>query len=96
MRRSLQSVRTRVDRLASKIGSVIGCPICQEDEAQIRFCWHDKDAEHPRSVHDELAALPQSNTCAACGRTYALRYTVIGWMSPCEVADCTCGQTTKS
>ena len=78
-------VSSRVDRLASQVEVVrVGCAVCRADEAQVRFCWHDVFTEPPRSVDDELAALPQSETCDACGRTYALRYTVIGWQKKME------------
>ena len=80
MRRSFSTVRARVDRLAAQIGSLVGCSICQEDEARGRTCWRDVDAERS-SDGDDLAALPQSSTCSACGRTYALRYTVYSWQT---------------
>ena len=35
----------------------------------------------PVSVTELLAKEPQSKTCTACGRTYALTYTVIGWQT---------------
>ena len=72
MRRALSGVRARVDRLASRLKSstVGGCAICRKDEEQVRLCWHDPQTE------------PQSNTCDRCGRTYALRYTVLSWGIP--------------
>ncbi len=36
-------------------------------------------SDPPVSVADVLTTQPQSKTCSACGRTYALRYTVLGW-----------------
>ena len=48
-------------------------------EAAVRFCWRDTRADPPVSVTEMLAKEPQSKTCTACGRTYALTYTVIGW-----------------
>ncbi len=78
MRGSLSRVRTRVERLAGQIVRA-GCPVCRGDEARMRFCWHDVLADPPVSVADVLATQPPSKTCSACGRTYALRYTVIGW-----------------
>ncbi len=78
MRGSLSRVRTRVERLAGQIVRA-GCPVCRGDEARMRFCWYDVLADPPVSVADVLATQPQSKTCSACGRTYALRYTVIGW-----------------
>ena len=36
MRRSFSTVRARVDRLAAQIGSLVGCSICQEDEARVQ------------------------------------------------------------
>ena len=80
MRGSLSGVRARVERLASRLQSTGGgCAACREDEERIRFRWHDDLAEFPRTVADVLAELPHSNTCDSCGRTYALRYTVLGW-----------------
>jgi hypothetical protein len=51
----------------------------RQDEERIRFRWHDVLAKPPRSVANVLAELPESKTCYSCGRTYALRYTVVGW-----------------
>ncbi len=70
MRGSLKGVRARVERLASQVVRD-GCKACRGDEAKPRFHWQD----------DELAELPQEKTCAACGRTYALQYTVFRWRS---------------
>ncbi len=72
MRGSLQGVRARVTRLASQIRN--GCRACREDEAKIRYDWQDKWTRHvPR------APKPQVETCAVCGRTYPLTYTVYSW-----------------
>ena len=57
-----------------------GCEVCREDEARPRYHWHDVLADLPVSVIEVLATQPPSKTCSACGRTYALAYTVIGWM----------------
>ena len=73
MRRSLSGVRVRVDRLAAQLGSGAGCPVCQEDEAQVRFL-HRMGDDPPFGPSDGLAP-PQ--TCTACGRTYARRHLVI-------------------
>ena len=78
MRGSLKGVRARVDRLAGQMVRD-GCPVCREDEARTRFCWHDVLADPPVSVTEVLAKEPQLKTCTACGRTYELTYTVIGW-----------------
>ena len=78
MRGSLKGVRARVERLARQVARD-GCKACREDEARMRFCWHDVLADPPVSVADVLATQPPSKTCSACGRTYALRHTVIGW-----------------
>ena len=75
MRGSLQGVRARVTRLASQIRN--GCTSCRGDEAKIRYHW--RDAGSLRSVNDELADRPQVETCAVCGRTYPLTYTVYSW-----------------
>ena len=66
---SLNRIRARVERLAREARD--GCEACRGDEAKPRFHWQD----------DELAELPQVKTCAACGRTYALQYTVFRWRS---------------
>ena len=78
MRGSLKGVRARVERLASQV-VLDGCKACRGDEAKPRYHWHDTLSDSPRSVDDELAELPQVQTCAACGRTYALQYTVVRW-----------------
>ncbi len=78
MRGSLQGVRGRVTRLASQIRN--GCRACREDEAKIRYRWQDTRADSSRRVNDELTTLPQVQTCAVCGRTYALQYTIISWL----------------
>ena len=72
-------VRARVEKLT---GAFVrdGCAVCREDEARTRFCWRDVLADPPVSVTEVLATQPPSKTCSACGRTYALAYTVIGWM----------------
>ncbi len=75
MRGSLNRIRARVERLARQARD--GCTACRGDEAKIRYHWQDS----PRSVDDTLDALPQMKTCAACGRTYRLHYTVIGWLT---------------
>ncbi len=76
MRGSLKGVRARVERLARQVVRD-GCEACRGDEAKIRYHWQDA----PRSVDDKLDALPPMKTCAACGRTYAVQYTVIGWLT---------------
>ena len=80
MRGSLRGIRSRVERLA---GQVVrdGCSVCREDEAADRLCWRDTLADPPVTVTELLAKEPQSKTCTACGRTYALTYTVIGWQT---------------
>ena len=75
MRGSLNRIRARVERLARQARD--GCTVCRGDEAKPRLHWQDS----PRSVDDELDALPQMKTCAACGRTYALQYTVVRWLT---------------
>ena len=35
----------------------------------------------PRTEDDVLAEAPQTETCAKCGRTYALRYDIISWLA---------------
>ncbi len=52
----------------------------REDEARTRYRWRDVLADLPVSVTEVLATEPPSKTCSACGRTYALAYTMIGWM----------------
>ena len=81
MLRRLSSVRARVEKLT---GAFVrdGCPVCRGDEARTRFCWRDVLVDPPVSVADVLAPQPQSKTCSACGRMYALRYTVLGWEQP--------------
>ena len=78
--RRLSSVRARVEKLT---GAFVrdGCAVCREDEARTRFCWRDVLADPPVSVTEVLATQPPSNTCSACGRTYAMAYTVIGWQT---------------
>ncbi len=52
-----------------------GCTSCRGDEG-IRYHWQDKWTRHvPR------APKPQVETCAVCGRTYPLKYMVVGWGS---------------
>ncbi len=79
MLRRLSSVRARVEKLT---GAFVreGCAVCREDEARTRYRWHDVLDDPPVSVTEVLATQPPSKTCSACGRTYALAYTVIGWM----------------
>ena len=69
--RSLSRIRERVERL-NVDASREGCQVCWEHEAQTRFLWveHEVEREEP----------PESTTCAACGRIYALSYVTIGWM----------------
>ena len=74
MRGSLQGVRARVTRLASQIRN--GCRACREDEAKIKYDWQDE-----RTRHVPRAPKPQVETCAVCGRTYPLKYMVVGWGS---------------
>ena len=57
-----------------------GCTACREDEAKIRYRWQETRADSSHLVNDELTTLPQVQTCAVCGRTYALQYTIIGWI----------------
>ena len=71
MRGSLNRIRARVERLARQGRD--GCTVCRGDEAKPRLHWQSTD--------DKLNALPQMKTCAACGRTYPLQYTVIGWLT---------------
>ncbi len=78
MRGSLKGVRARVERLASQVVRD-GCKACRGDEAKIRYHW--RDAGSLRSVNDELADRPQVETCAVCGRTYPLKYMIVGWGS---------------
>jgi hypothetical protein len=91
--RNLSGIRARVERLAAQIGAHGGgCLVCKQDETQVRFWWHNA-AEPPLAALDaELAALPQTRTCERCGRTYALQYTVVSDLTPCEAPGCTCRQ----
>jgi len=73
MRGTLRGVRGRVDRLVGQFGSGAGCPVCQEDEAQVRFL-HRMGDDPPFGPSDGLAP-PQ--TCSDCGRSYACRHLVI-------------------
>lgn len=59
------------------------CPVCWADEARVRFHFNTM---LDRSMDDELAELPDSETCGRCGRTYALRHTVIRWLGDDEEA----------
>lgn len=77
--RSLSRVRARVDRLPAQSGSGAGCPVCREDEARVRLRHHTLD-DSPSYTADELPAASQ--TCTACGRTYALRRLVIWHEQP--------------
>ena len=77
MRGSLRGIRSRVERLARHMRD--GCTACRGDEAKIRYHWRDTRSGSLRSVNDELADRPQVETCAACGRTYPLRYVIVGW-----------------
>ena len=79
MLRRLSRFRPRVEKLTDAFVRD-GCAVCREDEARTRFCWHDVLADPPVSVTAVLATQPPSKTCSTCGRTYALAYTVIGWM----------------
>ncbi len=49
-----------------------GCHVCREDEAKTRFLWVENEVEREEP--------PESTTCAACGRIYALSYVRVGWM----------------
>ena len=73
MRGSLSSLRARVDRLAGRLGSGAGCPVCREDEARVRY-WHRLGDDPPFGPGDLPAP---SQTCTACGRTYARQHCVI-------------------
>ena len=73
MRGSLSRVRARVDRLASQLLRD-GCPVCLGDEARVQV-WHHMRDDPPSGTGDGLATASQ--TCTACGRTYALRHLVI-------------------
>ena len=68
--RSLSRIRERVERL-NVDASREGCHLCREDEAKTRLFWveHEVEREEP----------PESATCDACGRIYALAYVRIGW-----------------
>ena len=79
MRGSLHGVRTRVKRLAGQVR--VGCSACREDEARVRFCWHDVLAHPSVGVTDVLANEPEAQTCAACGRAYVCPVTMIGWQT---------------
>ena len=74
MRGTLAGVRRRVDRLAGLVMN--GCTVCRKDEMTVRYDWQDK-----RTRHVPRAPKPQVETCAVCGRTYPLKYMVVGWGS---------------
>ena len=80
MLRSLSVIRRRVDRLTGAFKRE-GCAVYWEDEARTRLCWSDVRADPPISAPEARAAQPQSQTCSACGRTYALAYQVLSWMT---------------
>jgi len=73
MRSSLTSVRGRLERLAARLDLEQGggCPGCRPDEQRVRFAFERIPAD-----------LPLSNTCAACGRCYALNYFTFSWLPP--------------
>ena len=75
MRGSLKGVRARVERLASQVARD-GCKTCRVDEARPWITWEDElDADKP-------AEEPPVQTCAVCGRTYALQCFVLRWKKP--------------
>ncbi len=80
MRGTLRGVRARVDRLAGQLGSGAGCSVCWEDEARVRL-WHRMGGDPPFGP-GEGPATASSQTCPACGRTYALRHLVIRHQLP--------------
>ncbi len=79
MRRSLSGVRARVDRLTGQLGRGAGCPVCREDEARVRV-RHKMGGDAPSGPGDGPATASQ--TCSACGRTYARRHLVIQHEQP--------------
>ena len=76
--RSLSRVRARVEKLSRAFGRG-GCPVCREDEARVRV-WHQMLDDPPSGPGDGLATASQ--TCTACGRTYAYRHIVIQHEQP--------------
>ena len=80
MLRRLLRVRARVEKLTGAFNRE-GCAVYWEDEARTRLCWSDVRADPPISDTEALAAQPQPQTCSACGRTYALAYQVLSWMT---------------
>lgn len=71
--RSLSRIRARVEQLTAA-ATREGCQVCWEHEAQTRFLWVENEADVEREEP------PESTTCAACGRIYALSYVRVGWM----------------
>ena len=78
MRVSLKRVRARVERLAGHLRD--GCRACRGDAARTKYIWRDHRPGSGRRVADDLAQRPREETCATCGRTYPLRYVVVGWI----------------
>jgi hypothetical protein len=72
VRRSLTSVRSRVDRLALKLvpTQAAGCASCrgQEDTPKV-VCFYG----------DEVPDIPTETRCETCGRVIPLRYMTIGY-----------------
>jgi hypothetical protein len=61
----------RLERLADRLdlGHDGGCPVCRPDEQRVPFAFEKIPPE-----------APLSNTCAACGRCYALNYFAFSWL----------------
>lgn len=72
MRKSLASVRARVERLVSSLGAMEGCATCRAD-TRSRFVWVQA-GQRP----DDAAGGPV--TCTQCGRTYDVPVHVFSWM----------------
>ena len=64
-----------------------GCTACWGDEATPRVFWQDTRADASRRVNETRADWSPVETCAACGRTYAVRYTIVHWLTD----DAVCG-----
>jgi len=68
MRRSLEGLKARIDRLAARIATgPEGCEVCGEDERRVRFLGEGLPAD-----------APLSNECSSCGRSYELSY--VTWL----------------
>ena len=74
MRKSLASVRARVERLVSSLGTMEGCATCRADTLS-RFVW-----VQDRQQQQDAVAAAGPVTCTQCGRTYDVPVHVFRWM----------------